>query len=53
VQKAWTELKANRGSPYTPAGAAARPADLTVPNGIYVPPWRQGGGSSSSVGKQS
>lgn len=42
VQKAWAELKANRGSPFTPAGASSRPADLTVPNGIYVPPWRRG-----------
>lgn len=41
VQRAWAELKANRGSPFTPPGAASRPGDLTVPNWIYIPPWRR------------
>jgi arylsulfatase A len=41
VQKAYADLKANRGSPFTPAGASTRPGDLTAPSWIYVPRWRR------------
>ncbi len=41
VQKAYAEMKANPGSHYTPAGAASRPGDISVPNWIYIPPWRR------------
>ena len=41
VQQAYQELKAHPGSPYTPAGAATRADDITAPDWIYVPPWRQ------------
>ena len=41
VQKAYSKLKANRGCPFTPAGAATRSADVTAPNWIYVPEWRR------------
>lgn len=41
VQRAWAELKTNRGTPFTPAGAASRPHDFHVPNWIYVPAWRR------------
>jgi arylsulfatase A len=41
VQRAWSELKTNPGSPFTPPGAASRPGDLAVPDWIYVPPWRR------------
>ena len=41
VQKAYAELKDHPGSPFTPAGAATRPPDLTAPNWIYVPKWRR------------
>lgn len=42
VQNAYSELKANPGNPFTPAGAATRPpGNLTIPNGLYVPSWRQ------------
>ena len=41
VQKAYAEMKANPGSPFTPPGAATRPGDLKGPGWIYIPPWRQ------------
>ncbi len=41
MRRADTELKADPGSPYTPAAAATRPPDLKAPDWIYVPPWRQ------------
>lgn len=41
VQSAYSELKANPGSPFTPAAAATRPGDLKAPNWIYVPNWRR------------
>lgn len=41
VQKAYSELKANPGSPFTPPGAASRSPDLTAPDWIYVPRWRR------------
>ncbi len=42
VQMAYAKLKSNPGSPYTPAAAATRPADLVAPEWIYIPPWRRG-----------
>ncbi len=41
VQRAYAQLKANPGSPYTPAAAGARPPDIVAPDRIYIPPWRQ------------
>lgn len=41
VQKAYSDLKANPGSPFTPAGAASRAGGLNAPNWIYVPQWRR------------
>ena len=41
VQSAYANLKANPGSPHTPAAAATRPADLVAPDWIYIPPWRR------------
>jgi hypothetical protein len=36
VQIAYSELKANPGSPLMPAGTATRSADLITPNSMYV-----------------
>lgn len=37
VVKAYADLKANPGSPFTPPGAATRPGDLTAPDWIWIP----------------
>jgi len=42
VRNAYAQLRANPGSPLTPAAADSRPADLAAPDWIYVPPWRGG-----------
>lgn len=41
VVKAYAELKANPGSPFTPPGAATRPDNVIAPGWIYIPPSRR------------
>lgn len=41
VVKAYAELKAKPGSPYTPPGAAPRPDDIVPPNWIWIPKSRR------------
>ena len=41
VQKAYSDLKANPGSPMTPPGAAARPGNLVAPQWIWIPESRR------------
>lgn len=42
VQRAYATLLNDAGSPFTPAAAGPRSADMVAPNWIYIPPWRQG-----------
>lgn len=42
VVQAYAALKANPGSPFTPPGAATRPAGLVAPNWIWIPKSRRG-----------
>lgn len=41
VQKAYSRLKAHPGSPFTPPGAAPRPADFTVGHSVWIPKSRR------------
>ncbi len=42
VVKAYAEMKAHPGSPYTPPGAQPRLASLTIGKGMWIPPSRRG-----------
>jgi arylsulfatase A len=42
VVKAYAELKANPGSPFTPPGAATRPDNLIARHSQWIPPSRRG-----------
>jgi len=42
VQKAYSELKANPGSPMSPPGAGSRPDNLVAPQWIWIPESRRG-----------